>query len=61
MTPATRLRWATDVHLDHLRVPAVIAFADDLFAGLTSHDMVVLTGDISNARTSARTSAMRPP
>lgn len=49
MTPATRLRWATDVHLDHLRVSTVIAFADDLFAGLTSHDMVVLTGDISCA------------
>ena len=50
MTPSRhRLRWATDIHLDHLRVPAVIAFADDLFAGLTSDDAVVITGDISSA------------
>ena len=49
MTAASRLRWTTDVHLDHLRVPAVLAFADDLFAGLTSSDMVVITGDISCA------------
>jgi len=49
VTTTSRLRWTTDVHLDHLRVPAVLAFADDLFAGLTSSDMVVITGDISCA------------
>ena len=49
MTPAGRLRWATDIHLDHLSVSEALAFAGDLFSGLTSDDAVVVTGDISSS------------
>lgn len=49
MTAASRLRWATDVHLDHLLVRDAIAFADELFANLTDADIVVVTGDISSS------------
>lgn len=45
------LRWATDIHLDHLRsVEEVDAFCASLVSGLGEGDAVVLTGDLSNAR-----------
>ena len=45
-----RLRWATDVHLDHLRVRQDLEkFCDRLYTGLGRDDAVVLTGDLSTA------------
>lgn len=45
-----KLRWATDVHLDHLTDRAAREFCRTLVAGLFEGDAVVVTGDISNAR-----------
>ena len=45
-----KLRWATDVHLDHLTDRAAREFCRTLVAGLCEVDAVVVTGDISNAR-----------
>lgn len=45
------LRWATDIHLDHLRADEEVdAFCASLVSGLGEGDAVVLTGDLSNAR-----------
>jgi len=45
-----KLRWATDVHLDHLTDRAAREFCRTLVADLGEADAVVITGDISNSR-----------
>lgn len=45
-----KLRWATDVHLDHLTDRAAREFCRMLVADLSEGDAVVVTGDISNSR-----------
>ena len=47
MIDRMRLAWCTDVHLDHLRAPAIDSFCQALTA--SSPDAIAITGDISIA------------
>lgn len=45
-----RLRWTTDIHLDHLGDTEKRAFGSVLSSDLSDTDLVVVTGDISTSR-----------